>query len=89
MNRKMIAVLFVLLIGVVALGFYRGWFIMSSRGSDAGSNKVNVNLTVDQGKMQEDAQAVKNKAAELTGSVTEEVKGSGDLTEDKVKSHDP
>ena len=83
------SVLFVLLVGVVALGFYRGWFALSSRSTDAGSNKVNVNLTVDRGKMQEDAEVVKNKATQLAGSVTEEVKGPGDLTRDKVKSIDP
>ena len=71
MNRSSITVLFVLLVCVVALGFYRGWFSLSSHGPDAGSNKVNVNLTVDQGKMQEDAEALKNKAAEFAGKTTE------------------
>jgi hypothetical protein len=83
------SVLFVLLVGVVALGFYRGWFALSSSRPDAGNNKVNVNLTVDRGKMQEDAEAVKNKATQLTGNVTEEAKGPGDLASDKVKSIDP
>ena len=89
MNRTIMSVLFVLLVGVVALGFYRGWFALSSRYPDAGSDKVNVNLTVDRGKMQEDAEAVKNKATQLTGNVTAEAKGPGDLTRDKVKSTDP
>ena len=71
MNRSVITVLLVLLVGVVALGFYRGWFALSSRSPEAGSNKVNVNLTVDRDKMQEDAETVKKKAAELTGKVTE------------------
>jgi hypothetical protein len=71
MNRTVITVLLVLLVGVVAVGFYRGWFALSSRGREAGSNKVNINLTVDQDKMQEDAETVKQKAAELTGKATE------------------
>jgi hypothetical protein len=71
MNRTVVAVLLVLLVGVVALGFYRGWFGLSSRSPEAGSNKVNVNLTVDRDKMQEDAEAVKSRAAELTGKATE------------------
>jgi hypothetical protein len=83
MNRTILTVLLVLLVGVVALGFYRGWFALSSGGPDAGSNKVNVNLTVDREKMQEDAETVKKKAAEITGKVTEEVKGPGDLARDK------
>ncbi len=74
MNRTVITVLLVLLVGVVALGFYRGWFALSSRSPDAGSNKVNVNLTVDREKMQEDAQTVQKKATELTGEVTEQLR---------------
>ena len=73
MNRTVVTVLLVLLVGVVALGFYRGWFALSSRSPEAGGNKVNVNLTVDRDRMQEDAEAVKNRAAELTGKVTEQV----------------
>ena len=89
MKRSSITVLFVLLVCVVALGFYRGWFSLSSHGPDAGSNKVNVNLTVDQGKMQEDAQAVKKEAAELVGRATDKTTGSGDQAKDKVKYIDP
>lgn len=88
MNRTIITVLLVL-VAVVAIGFYRGWFTLSSHSPDAGTNKVNVNLTVDRGKMQADAEAVKNKATQLAGNVAEEVKGPGDLTNDKVKSIEP
>jgi len=71
MRRSSITVLFVLLICVVALGFYRGWFTLSSHNPDAGNNQVNVNLKLDGGKIQEDAEAVKNKATELAGRATE------------------
>ena len=70
MNRSIISVLLVLIVGVAAVGFYRGWFTLSSRRPDAESNKVNINLTVDQDKMKEDAETVKQKAAELTGQGT-------------------
>jgi hypothetical protein len=82
MNRSSITVLFVLLVCVVALGFYRGWFSLSSHGPDAGSNKVNVNLTVDQGKMQEDAEALKHKAAEFAGKSAEGTNELGGQTKD-------
>jgi hypothetical protein len=88
MNRFLITVVLVLLVGVVAVGFYRGWFTLSSRSPEAGSNKVNVNLTMDGDKMQADAQTVKDQAAELTGKVTEEVKGPGDRPADKAESID-
>jgi hypothetical protein len=88
MNRSFISVLFVLLICVVAVGFYRGWFTLSSPSPDTGSNKVNVNLTVDQGKMQEDAETVKKKTTELVGKVTEKAAGPSDQATEKVKSSD-
>jgi hypothetical protein len=70
-------VLLVLVVGVVAVGFYRGWFSLSSRSPDAGSNKVNVNLTVDRDKIQEDAGAVKKTTTELVGKATGPATGSG------------
>ena len=75
--KKLGAVLIVLAILVVGLGFYRGWFALSRPASDAGSNKVNINLATDPDKMKQDAQAVKDKATELTGGVTEDVKADG------------
>jgi hypothetical protein len=87
--KRLFAVLIVLVLLTIGLGFYRGWFAVSSRGPDVGSNKVNINLTVDRDKMQEDAEAVQNKTAELTGKATEEANGPGDLASDKVKSTDP
>ena len=93
--RKLLAVVFVLMICVVGFGFYRGWFALSSPDPAGGSNQVNINLATDPDKMQEDAEAVKDKAAELTGGVTdtedvdtEEVKPDGQ-SNDVVKSNDP
>ena len=64
MNRSIISVLFVLIICVGAVGFYRGWFTLSSGSPAAGSNKVNVNLTMDKDKFEEDVEMVKNKVTE-------------------------
>ena len=75
--KKLCAVLTMLAILVVGLGFYRGWFALSSPASDAGSGTVNINLATDPGKMKQDAQAVKDKATELTGGVKEDVKADG------------
>jgi len=77
MNR-LFMVLMVLALLVVGFGFYRGWFALSSRSPDAGSNKVNINLTVDRDKMQEDAEAVQNKTSELTGKATDGANEPGD-----------
>ena len=70
--RRLFAVLIVIAVVVVGIGFLRGWFTLSSPGSDKGSNQVNVNLATDTGKIKEDAEIVKDKAAELTGSVSDQ-----------------
>ena len=72
---------------VVGLGFYRGWFALSQPVPDAGSNKVNINLATDPDKMKQDAKMVTDKATELTGGVTEDVKADGQAN-DNVKSND-
>lgn len=85
--KTLSAVLIAIAILVVGLGFYRGWFAFSRPTPDAGSNKVNINLATDPDKMKQDAQAVKKKAAELTGGVRDDVKADGPAN-DNVKSND-
>ncbi len=63
--------LFVLVLCVAAIGFYRGWFVLSSQGSN-GSSKVEVQLTVDPDKAKDDARAVESKVRELGSSNAEE-----------------
>ena len=80
--------LIVLALVVVGWGFYRGWFALSSSEADKG-NKVNVNLTVDGDKVQEDVEAVKEKTAELTESVTGGEKNPDRPASDNVKANNP
>jgi len=70
-------ILFVLLLVVVVVGFYRGWFVLKSHSRDE-SNKVDVNLTMDPDKAKEDAEKMKDKATEL-----------GDRASDTVKQDNP
>jgi hypothetical protein len=81
------AVLIAIAILVVGVGFYRGWFALSRPVPDAGSNKVNINLATDPDKMKQDAKLVTDKATELTGGVTDDVKADGQA-DDNVKSND-
>ena len=62
-----VKVLVVLVLCVVGLGFYQGWFVLSSNNSPSGDNKMDVNLTVDPDKAKEDANAVGAKIRDLTG----------------------
>ena len=57
-------VLLVLLLCVIGIALYRGWFVLTSRSQDE-SSKVEVNLTVDPDKAKEDAEKVKDKTTEL------------------------
>lgn len=65
MNR-LAAFVIVLAIIIIGVGLYRGWFVVSSTGGSQ-SEKVNVNLTVDQAKMKQDGAELKKEASELTG----------------------
>lgn len=62
--RSLIKVLVVLLICLVGIGFYRGWFSFSSPNSGAEGNKVDVNVSVDKGKMKSDVKKAEEKIQE-------------------------
>ena len=66
MKRASILVPLLLVALIVAVGFYRGWFVLSTSSSSPGSDNANVNLAVDSGQVKSDAQAVQDKTAELT-----------------------
>jgi hypothetical protein len=68
--KRLFPVLIVLLILVVGLGFYRGWFALSRSASGLGSNKVSVNLTVDPDKMKADTKMVEEKTLRPTAGST-------------------
>jgi hypothetical protein len=84
--RKLGAVLMLLAILVVGLGFYQGWFALSSPAPEPGSNKVNINLATDPDKMKQDVQTAKKNVTGLTDGVTEGGKVDGQAS-DTVKSN--
>ena len=84
--KRLSTVLVAIAILVVGVGFFRGWFALSRPAPDAGSNQVNINLATDPDKMKQDAEMVSNKATELTGGVTDDVKADGQAS-DNVKSN--
>jgi hypothetical protein len=77
MMKRILFVLFVVVVIFVGLGLYRGWFTLSSPGDNQG-NKANINLEVDGGKMQEDAETLKRKTKELTEGMTGGKQAPGD-----------
>ena len=82
MKRNLFTLVLVLLLVVAAIGFVRGWFVVSRPEPPAGSHKVNINLAVDPDKVKADAEAVKDKTAELTGQATEGAKELGQKAKD-------
>ena len=71
--KQMFAMLAVLALIIVGLGFYRGWFALSNT-RDIDGHKVDVNLKVDEDKMKDDEEKVKEKARELTDQVKERIR---------------
>jgi len=76
--RGLFVIVVLLLIGVVALGYYRDWFKVTTAND---SKAVNVNVTVDKEKVKEDEEKAKEKLKEVGGQIKDKTKG---LT-DKVK----
>lgn len=73
--RGFFAVLVLLVVGAVGLGFYRGWFQLST-GSTAG--KSNATITVDRDKIRADQDTLKKQAQDVAKNV-------GDRTSGKTK----
>jgi hypothetical protein len=63
--KRMKRVLLVLMIVLLTAGFVRGWIALSRPQRQPETNKVDVKLTVDPAKMEEDAERVKEKSEEL------------------------
>ncbi len=72
--KRLFVVLLVLAVGIVGVGFYRGWFT-------ANQDKIQQDEQTAKEKVREFTHEVKDKAGELTHEVKEK---TGELT-DKVK----
>ncbi len=64
--RNLIKLMLILCIAVAAIGFYRGWFSLSTHRRDADSDKVNLNVdvSVDKGKVKSDVKKAEAKVEE-------------------------
>jgi len=58
--RMLLVIAVLLVVGVVGLGFYLGWFSIST-SRDAEHGKTGVELNIDQGKMKADAERAREK----------------------------
>jgi plastocyanin domain-containing protein len=62
--RSLIKLSAVLVICFIGIGFYQGWFSLSSPNSESESNKANINVSVDKGKMRSDIKTAGGKVRE-------------------------
>jgi predicted negative regulator of RcsB-dependent stress response len=76
--KALLFVVVLFLVGVVGLGFYRGWFGLSTHNTNHQSNAT---ITVDKDKIQEDEHKAKD---EMQGLGQEAKENIGDRA-DKVK----
>ena len=70
--RSRWVVLALIVVGIVGLGFYRGWF---SFGSHSDADKSNITLTVDDHKIQADRKEATQKVEDLGRSAKDTVTG--------------
>jgi plastocyanin domain-containing protein len=59
--RSRLKLLIILLICLVGIGFWRAWFSVSSPVSNTEGDKVNVNISVDKGKIKSDIKKVERR----------------------------
>lgn len=72
--KRFLLVLLLLVVAVVGLGFYLGWFRLSTEHTD---QSTNIQITVDNNKIREDEERAKEKLHEAGQKVKQRVgKGS-------------
>jgi hypothetical protein len=72
--RKLLVVLLLLIVSVVGLGFYLGWFGVST-SRDPNSGKTEVELTIDRDKMKSDTQKAQQQITDGASKPKERPEG--------------
>jgi predicted negative regulator of RcsB-dependent stress response len=67
--KRLLIVFLLVVAGVVGLGFYLGWFQLSTISTD---QKTNISITVDQNKMREDEEKAKEKVQDAGHKLKEQ-----------------
>ena len=80
--RSFVVTLLVTIVVVIGVGFYLGWFGVSSTDS---ASETDVNITIDKAKMEEDTRKASEKAEEVGAAITERAKEMGSEISEKAK----
>jgi hypothetical protein len=86
MMKGLLIVLVLLAVTVVGLGFYLGWFHVSTGGTDGNSSAT---ITVDKDKIKSDEEKATEKAKDLKEKATEKAKDKTGATTEKGKEEPP
>jgi hypothetical protein len=73
--RNLLFVLLLLLVIVVGVGFYQGWFSFST-SSDPDTGRVGGQLSIDKEKMKSDLEKAKQKLTKPTDQAREQADGN-------------
>lgn len=77
--KRSLVVLVLIVFGGVCLAFYQGWLRLSE---DAGDDKVNVTLTVNQDKIKDDTHDAEKQVRDLGHQAKERLHGATDKVRD-------
>lgn len=80
---SLVRFLFFLAVCLVGIGLYRGWFSMSTPSRDPQSDKVNISVSIDAGKVKADAEKVREKIAEKVGPPVKQLEDKTDAQGEK------
>ena len=74
MTRTLVKFVLALTLCLTGIGFVRGWFVVTTPSSEQG-HQVNINLKVDKDKVEQDAEAFKQKTTELANRAESKLRG--------------
>ena len=80
--RTLLVVIVLLLVGTAGLGFYRGWFSLSTDNTD---HKPSATIMVDKDKIQEDEQRAKEKVQAFGQEAREKTGGRADKVKEQER----
>ena len=84
--KRLLALAAILVIVVVAVGLYRGWFSFTTAGDD---HKVKIDVTVDKDKVKADEERAKEKLQKLGGQIKEEAEDLSQKAKKGISSKKP
>jgi hypothetical protein len=77
--QRLFALVVIIAVCVAGLGFYRGWFNLSTEGSD---HETDMTISVDRAKIRGDEEKVENSVRDLGKKPTEKI-GAGSAAEER------